>query len=416
MSLSRILVCATSPIEFWSALACLRGHEDIQPIFVTDLQTIYSDDALSDCRTIAGLFFPSAIFVALPFTITTTTKYCAKLFEIDHHIAALASALEASTDTPLHLLSKTCGTVYFSCFTHQYVRCLLSLFPSAKRVLYPHGLDCPRNTMLLTTPWLYNKRSILNWLYSLSAIAFSSRSKRKRSAFINRSELLLALLKLVSGQPRLSVPYAGTDSILTFRLIDSKKYAVPLKHVPSIEDTLRVIVCSAPFSCAFQAWRDSLQGPTVMLLLSEYDRQPIQQYNSAWVNCMEALATKVINKTGASHLTIKSHPRSTTQAADMLVRHLRRKLPTLSISILSPKLSILPIEAFALESRVRAACSLGSASLPNDIGMPLLHHYTSPLAADLFDKSWLGTPFGFKFGPFLRQEIIGGRFLDLDSD
>ena len=153
-----------------------------------------------------------------------------------------------------------------------------------------------------------------------------------------------------------------------------------------------------------------------MLLLSEYDRQPIQYYNGAWVDCMQDLATRVIKKTGASHLTIKSHPRSTLRAADMLVRHLRSKLPTITISILSPKLSCLPIEAFALESHVRGACSLGSASLPNDIGLPTLYHYTSPLAADLFDRSWFGTPFGFKFGPFLRQEIMAGRFLDLDSD
>jgi hypothetical protein len=77
-------------------------------------------------------------------------------------------------------------------------------------------------------------------------------------------------------------------------------------------------------------------------------------------------------------------------------------------------LSALPIEALALDLEIAAACSLGSCSLPGDIGIDV-PHLTSPSIAATFDSGWVGEPFWAKYAKVTQMLIAEGICQDLDE-
>lgn len=310
---------------------------------------------------------------------------------------------------------RTIDSIYFSCFSHTYERVCLGLFPKAQRVLFPHGLGSPSDNEIANAPWLFRPRSLANFLDSMIMIGRSRRSAQDANSQIPKRELLSSFLRLPTALPRTCVPYSGTDQVLTYRSNSSVGGHTAIKHVSSLGDTLRQICRSDTFSADYKLWRDSFKQASIMLLLSEYERNPIFENNTAWLECYKQLVRRVCQKTGIRQFTIKAHPRSDRTAADFLAKAVRASMPEVEIEVLPARLSHLPVELFAFDASIIGACSMGSESLAPDIGLPHIPHYASSSLADLFDNGWVGPPFWLRFGPFLRAEIREGFYQDLDA-
>ena len=382
------------------------------PVFVSDVSQLYSEHVLIDCQTVVKNIIPNAVFVLFDSAATSTSTVAEsslgwlKDLHIRLHAALDESFLDCAPIVP--------NSIFFSCITHSYVRACLALFPRAKRVLFPHGLDCPRDSMIADTTWLYSRRSVSTWLSSLSTIATSRRSSSSDNSHISKCELYDSLMRTLAGHPLSCVPYSGTDRILTFRNSSLRNLSGIAERVSTLSYTLQCIADSNVYADELTAWITRTSGLSVMVLLLECERAPIFAENTAWLDCHCRLIEKAHIKCGHNHFTIKAHPRSDGSAAAVLAEAARKRFPHIRIEVLPPKLAPLPVELFAFKGSIVAACSLGSASLPEDIGLPATPHYTSPSLADIFDNSWVGSPFWLKFGLFLRTEIAANRFLDLD--
>lgn len=413
---SHIIVCASSPIEFWSALGCLQGRDTGRPVFVTDQQSVYAQATLADCEAVAKLLYPEALFVRLlPPRAPALGRGKSALWWIEDYRLQLYQALGMDDATRPSATAHTIKSVYFSCFSHTYERVCLGLFPKAQRVLFPHGLGSPTDNEIANTPWLFQPRSWTNFLYSMIMIGRARRSAQNVNSHISKRELLSSFARLPMALPRTCVPYSGTDQVLTYRSKPPVGGSTVVTRVSSLGDTLRQICRSDTFCAAYRHWRECFKEASVMLLLSEYERTPIFKHNTAWLECYKQLVHRVYQKTGIRHFTIKAHPRSDQTAADFLAKAVRASMPEIEIELLPARLSHLPVELFAFDTSILGACSMGSQSLAPDIGLPHIPHYTSSSLADLFDSGWVGSPFWLRFGPFLRAEIREGFYQDLDA-
>ena len=413
---SYTIVCASSPTEFWSALACLRGQKTRRPVFITDQQSVHSPSALADCEAVVKLLHPEALFVRLSHCQKPTPDGRAPaLWRVEDYRLQLCQSLGIENTMRSSATTHAIKSVYFSCFSHTYERVCLGLFPNAQRVLFPHGLGSPGNYELADTPWLFRPRSWANFLISMVMIGLARRSAQSVNSHIPKRELLSSLLRLMTARPGTCVPYSGTDQVFTFRSKLPNGENPYIKHVPSLNDTLRKICRSDRFSAEYRHWREGFKEASMMVLISEYERTPIFRHNTAWSECYTQLVHRVHQKTGIRHFTIKAHPRSDRTAADFLAKAVRARMPEIGIEVLPAKLSYLPVELFAFDASILGACSMGSESLVPDIGLPHIPHYASPSLADLFDSGWVGSPFWLRFGPFLRAKIREGLYQDLDA-
>ena len=117
---------------------------------------------------------------------------------------------------------------------------------------------------------------------------------------------------------------------------------------------------------------------------------------------------------GPPHVVIKAHVRSDGSAAEWLAGRLSREIPGLKVALLPGSLHQLPVEALASAASFSCACSLGSCSLPDDIGIKV-PHYVSPAAAEEFDRAWV-QPFWANYEGISLRLVEEGICRNVDQE
>jgi hypothetical protein len=190
--------------------------------------------------------------------------------------------------------------------------------------------------------------------------------------------------------------------------------ATRLRKLDNLIETFAWLTSVPPWVGPLERARQTIPPHAVVLLISEYNRNPIWEENLRWLEAHLELARRTLQRTGSECLVIKGHPRSDGTASVYLQEACRQAMPSVAVHGVSHDLLPLPIEALALGLRFAAACSLGSCSLPGDIGIDV-PHYTSPSMGELFDQGWRGTPFWAKYAQVTRMLIAEGICQDVDS-
>jgi hypothetical protein len=208
-------------------------------------------------------------------------------------------------------------------------------------------------------------------------------------------EIMISSAMRAVGKFGTCVPYDGTDIVFTFR---HSNLRIPTRFVriPNLRETFDWLTSVSPWNEDLEQFRAGCSDGSVVLLLSEYGWHPIWEKNRNWEPVHIELARAVLDRTGCRNLIIKPHPRSDGTAAIKLFNACRDSLPGIAVRIMPSALSTLPIEALSIALNLTAACSIGSCSLPSDLGFGTTH-YTSTRLAAVFDAGWTGQPFWLKY-------------------
>lgn len=403
------LFLAGSPVEIVSGLACIAEVQPANPVFFIERNISESRTAVDLLMAGAASRFPEVSFrlftldrAGLALDSTGNLGFGSHHRSIKDLKARIDSSVQDAFGMPVDKLGGKVECVHFTVL-HDYVRILLEACRQCPRAFYPHGFDHPRKQQIRELPFLFQPRGFLTALRSLPYM--------KNTTGIG--EPLISTLYRLCGGRATCVPYDGTDKVYTFRQ-SSFDITTQLVRLEKLKETFQWLTTIPPWRNELDKIRQIISPQSVILLLSEYGRNPIWQANRHWADALLSIARAALLKTGASSLVIKAHPRSDGTAAACLHEFFIRVLPDTSCHLLPDALSVLPIEALALGLRFSAACSLGSCSLPGDIGIDV-PHYTSPRIGEFFDQGWNGVPFWVKFAEAARMLIDENICLDLDS-
>jgi hypothetical protein len=269
--------------------------------------------------------------------------------------------------------------------------------------LYPHGFECPRFQQIRDKPFLFQPRGPLTALRSL----------HHTKPTTGMGEVLISSLHRLCGKRATCVPFDGSDKVYTFRQ-SPVNIKTELVRLHELKDTFEWLTTASPWQEELEKSRQIISADSVVLLLSEYQRNPIWMENRNWAEAHLSIARATLKRVGSSSLVIKAHPRSDGTAAAYLHDLARETLPQVTCDLLPSSLSLLPIEALALAFEFSAACSLGSCSLPGDIGINV-PHYTSSRISAFFDEGWNGVPFWAKYGQITQMLVSEGISQDIDN-
>jgi hypothetical protein len=403
------LFLAGSPVEVVSGLACIAELQPENPVFFIERNISLNRHAIDILVKAAASRFPQVSFefftlerAGLGLQTNGTWTRQSRLLWVRQIKASIDQATRKSFGMSLSQFGEHVEMVHFTALS-DYVRILLEACAACPRALYPHGFDNPRLQQIQDTPFLYQPRGVLTALGSL----------RKMKATAGLGEILVSTLSRLFGRSATCVPYVGTDFVYTFR---SSTPQIPnqLVRLTQLRSTFEWLTEITPWKEGLEQAKQVISSNSVVLLISEYSRNPIWEENRHWANAHLLIARATLERTRSKSLVLKAHPRSDGSAASRLAQILREELPDVQIHLLPSDLSMLPIEALALSLEFSAACSIGSCSLPSDIGIDV-PHYASPEAGKLFDEGWVGSPFWAKYHDVTKMLISEGVCLDVDS-
>lgn len=403
------LFLAGSPMEIVSGLACISELKPPNPVFF--IERNISENRIAVDLLIAGaaIHFPEVSFRLFTLErgglgLDTKGEWGpgSRFRWLKQIKAEIDASVREAFGTTLDRLGEIIECIHFTVLG-DYERILLEACRQCPRALYPHGFDQPRTHQIRDTPFLFQPRGTLTTLRSLAHM--------KATAGIG--ELLMSAMFRICGKRATCVPYHGTDRVYTFRKthLDIASQWVRLK---TLKDTFQWLTAISPWREELDQTRRLISPRSVVLLLSEYNRNPIWEANRNWKEAHLSVARATLVRTGTNTLVIKAHPRSDGTAAAYMHEFVSGALPETTCHLLPDALSTLPIEALALGLEFAAACSLGSCSLPGDIGIDI-PHYTSPTMGEFFDKGWDGFPFWAKFAQASRMLIAEGICEDVDT-
>lgn len=396
-------------MDIISGLACISELRPANPVILIDYSAIKYQPVVEQIITAAAGRCPEVSFRTFgvdsdkeSIDFSGKGRFVHRYDWIKKLKSKADASVQAAFGTPLAKLHENVECIYFTVPT-ALNRVLLEACRKCPRVLYPHGFDCPRTQEIQDEPCYFQPRG---WLTAL-------RSLRCMHNYVGKGEILISAVVRICGGHVTCAPYEGSDSVYTFRQ-SPLEIATPLVRLTKLKETFQWLVSVSPWVEELDKARQDIRPRSVILLLSEYDRPAIWNANRHWTDVHHSIAKATLLKTGADSLVIKAHPRSDGSAAAYLFDFFVRTMPEVTIHMLPETLSVLPIEALALGLRFSAACSIGSCSLPGDIGIDV-PHYISPRISEFFDKGWNGVPFWAKYGEGSRMLIAAGICRDVDS-
>ena len=370
------LFIASSPVELCSALAVIDFLEIKDATILVDHSINLAKDAMAQFCDAALVKNPALRLVHLQ--LDRTTPQCnvpllRALRFLNHKKAQIDAVLREQLGIRLEHLGRHVHTIYFD-FLHDHCVILLDACRSSRRVLFPHGFDQPRSEQVRGHPALYRRRSWLN------ALRF------RRDYKMSVALCLLGIGLKMTGRLSNFLPFDGVDEVVTFRS-RAPKVETASRVLPNLKAVLRGL-CELPgWAAELRAWNATLPSAAVLLLLPECNQPRIWEANRNFLQAHAELIRRVTRHVGSSHVVIKAHPRSDTSAAAWLLEQLRESLPGITVELLPGSLHRLPVEALAIAATMAGACSMGSCSLPSDIGIDV-PHFVSPGASALFDRGW----------------------------
>ena len=401
------LFLAASPTEIISALACISEIKPGNPVIFVERNTTHSQTAIDNLVAGAASRFPEVSFRLFALERESLSwgppgwwRWKSRFRYIKELRNRVDSAVQSAFGTSLEKLEEKIECIHFN-ILNDYVLILLEACRQCPRVLYPHGFDQPRRDVILGAPFLFEPRELF------TAIRHVFHNKK-----ISKSALISTVYRLC-GKIGTCEPYSGTDCVYTFRQTPLK-IATRLVCLDKLKETFQALIAIPPWRGMLDEAGQTISLQSVVLLLSEYNRNPIWEENSHWAEAHLSISRATLHKTGNKSLVIKAHPRSDGTAAAYLHDYIRKALPGVTIHKLPETLSALPIEALALGLKFSAACSIGSCSLPGDIGIDV-PHYASPTIGEYFDRGWVGIPFWAKYEDGSRMLIAEGICQNIDD-
>ena len=403
------LFLAGSPVEIISALACIEELKPNNPVLFLDRNISPNRAAIEFLTAAASTRFPDLKVKSF----TLDRKRCdwadgshwtpwRRWVWIQRMRMMVDEAVLEAFGIPLDSLEQRVERIYLTCL-HEYVRIMVEACSECPRVLFPHGFDHPRSQQIEQHPFLYQKRGLATAVSSIP---------RMRS-ITGYGEMVVTILNRILGRKATCVPYEGTDEVYTFRTA-KPEISATLTHLSQLKPIFNWLSGISPWKEALDKARQTIPPGSVVLLLSEYNRERIWDENHHWGEAHLKLASSTLSHVDSQSLVIKAHPRSDGNAALKLYTFLEGQLPGVEIHLLPTELSTLPIEAISMGLDYKAACSLGSCSLPSDIGIDVAH-YTSPRIAKFFDEGWIGVPFWAKYAEITRMLLAEGICQDVES-
>ncbi len=397
-------------MDIVAGLACISEVQPLSPVFFIERNSSLNWLTLDQLLDAAKCSFPGIAFHTFALDqdglrrsgSSKNLGFRNRIYWIRELRARVAVAVQETFGLPLEELNKKVDTIYFS-NTNDYTRVLLEACRECPRALYPHGFDHPRQQQIQETPFLFQPRGLLTAVRSLQYMKAAS----------GIGEPIISSIYRLGRRKATCFPYDGTDKVYTFRE-STLEISTELVRLNSLKKTFQWLTSISPWREELEKARCKISQQSVILLLSEYSRNPIWENNRNWAEAHLAIARATLSTTGTTSLVIKSHPRSDGTAAAYLHYLAMHALPQVTCHLLPDSLSILPIEALALALEFSAACSLGSCSLPGDIGIDI-PHYTSSRISTFFDEGWNGIPFWAKFGQIAQMLVSEGISRDIDT-
>jgi hypothetical protein len=396
------LFLAGSPTELISGLACISQIRPARPVFLLERNSTACDSAFEQLIEAAKLRFQEAEFRSFrldrkglgqnrhgQWDALSRIRYTRQLRQ------RIDASIRQSFGVGLDQLHGQIHAVYFT-YLGDYAKILLEALRKRPRFFYPHGFDHPRSEQIRDLPFLFQQRGLRTALRSLPHL----------KSIAGWGEIGLSAMMRAVGLSGTCLPYEGTDAVYSFRRLPLIT-ETPLRRVGTLRETFEWLTGIRPWADALQEARSWLTDRPVMLLLSEYDRHPIWEENLHWEDAHLRLAQATLRHTGSSALVIKAHPRSDGLGAARLQDRIHREHPSINCRILPTSLSTLPVEALALALEFVAACSIGSCSLPSDIGIDV-PHFTDVEISAYFDHGWHGTPFWASYADLSQMLVDEG--------
>jgi len=371
------LFLASSPVQFCSTLAVIEHFQVNDAIILIEHNISASKDAMGAFASAALLKHPGLRLLHLRLERSAPPCRFPLLRAIrflTYHKAQIDTVLKLELGIGLKDLGRHVHTVYFD-FLHDYSSIVLDACRNSKRVLYPHGPILPMRQTVLDYPYLYRQRSLrtaIVWLRAQQAPL--------------RLALTLIFMRLSRTVSSLLV-FDGVDQVLTFRS-NPPKILADLVVLPNLKAVLNWFCDLPEWATELKTWNSALPPCAVILLLPECNQQRIWEANRNFLSAHAELICRVTRYVGSTHVVIKAHPRSDASAAAWLLERLQESLPELTVEMLPGSLHRLPVEALAMSATMAAACSMGSCSLPSDIGIDV-PHFVSPVASAIFDAGWV---------------------------
>ena len=374
---------AETTAQIIAVYACLVERGDEGAVIFVDRSHIHGDGGLDPLLDAGRSRFLQARIVEYspaPHS-SIPTKHCAILAFFCNWAAtqktkkamieALCSQLKLSESS----IKSSVKAVNFT-YTHYYVLCFLAIFPHSVFIVYPHGFSEPRAQGVAKWPYLYRRRSILTALCTLPS--------QLREFGIGT--MLRGFLGCLVRHQSLLLPFPGVDEVITFRPVTDDIVGRLSSRITTLEETFRWLLGLSFWIEAVDEIQRKSTG-SLIVLLPECNRHPIWERNVMFGPAHATLIKSLLHQFPGANVVLKQHVRSDGTAARWLRQYLAEELPSVEVSILSPSLSRIPIEAIALFGSYSAAGSIGSVSLPLDLGLGITHYF-SKRAASLFDTGW----------------------------
>ena len=390
---------ASTPTEIISALSCIESLQIAEPILFIERNISFGDEILDLLLQTVRRRFPSVRFIQIRVDISIPNRsfigeplrlFIHRIESAYHFRKQLDSICQAELGVSLDELSLHLKQVYFT-WLNNFVLIFLAACGPAKRIIYPHGLDMPRQQHVREYGYLLGRRSWLTLWRTLS----------QQFHEFHIGGLFHGLLGFLFPKFRICLPFTGVDQVLTFR--DDIDY-VPNEviHVKGLAKTFKWLLSEQPWAGLLEGWQTAFGENSILVLLPECNLNPLWEYNLNFGNAYLKLIQAVVTKTGSQKILIKAHPRSDGTAACWLLKFLNAQEKDWQIKMMPIALSGIPVEALVLTGLFNAACSLGSCSLPPGLGFGF-PHYVNESASALFDKGWLQ--------PFLVSYAKGAQML-----
>lgn len=382
------LFLAGSPMEIISGLACIAETKPNNPVFLIERSINANSTGINMLLEMSAKRHPDVAFHF--FTIARqkgsrgsglATLLRRRIRWIKNLRSQINKAVQDTLNMTLDRLGDEVACIHFT-YLSDYGRVLLGACWQCPRALYPHGFEHPRKHQIRDEPHLYMPRGILTAIRSLPHVK-------------GRGELLVSILYRLCCKRLTCLPYDGTDVVYTFRQ-SPLNIKTKLIHLHELKTTFQWLTSSPPWKDELAKACRHIAAESVVILLSEYQRNPIWEENRNWAEAHLNLARATLRQVGSTSLVIKAHPRSDGEAAAHLHQMATQAMPDVTCHLLDDMLYLLPIEALAMGLEISAACSLGSCSLPSDIGINV-PHYTSSTIARHFDKGWVGEKFWLSY-------------------
>ncbi|HVE12300.1 MAG TPA: hypothetical protein VNI01_02795 [Elusimicrobiota bacterium] len=232
--------------------------------------------------------------------------------------------------------------LYLTCLHHPDVQLMYDLFPSARKIAYPHGLDSVNATEIhLQTPFFAPRRGLSRWRRAAGDLA--------RRAAWGRDALLPRDLRLDAAYSfNLPVPWAAAQHDLS-----------PLLTRQTMRDVFARL--AAPVRAYFEDLARGSGGPAALLLLPPFDHDR-DALNDAQAAAVADFARRLVERVRPAALVVKPHPREDAARLESVLKRLFPSPPGIPL-VIAREHHAYPIEVVLSPFDVSVCGAFGSGSL-----------------------------------------------------